>query len=84
LNAAAVEVNQVFNYCNEMSFATAIRTDSKRKWLTGFDLCNLTAGATEYLPLDPQTKNWIDRLIEGMKVLATNEAERQKITKKLF
>jgi hypothetical protein len=34
------------------------------------------------LPLDPQTKNWIHRLIEGMKVLATNEAERRKI--KLF
>jgi IS605 OrfB family transposase len=41
-------VNQVFNYCNETSFAAATRTDRKRKWLSGFDLCNLTAGATEY------------------------------------
>jgi putative transposase len=48
LNAAAVEVNQVFNYCNETSFAAATRTDRKRKWMTGFDLCSLTAGATEY------------------------------------
>jgi putative transposase len=48
LNAAAVEVNQVFNYCNETSFAAATRTDRKRKWMSGFDLCNLTAGATEY------------------------------------
>jgi putative transposase len=48
LNAAAVEVNGVFNYCNEISFATATRTDRKRKWLSGYDLCNLTAGATEY------------------------------------
>jgi IS605 OrfB family transposase len=48
LNAAAVEVNQVFNYCNDISFATATRTDIKRKWLSGFDLCSLTAGATEY------------------------------------
>jgi len=48
LNAAAVEVNQVFNYCNETSLKAATRTDLKRKWLTGFDLCALTAGATEY------------------------------------
>jgi IS605 OrfB family transposase len=48
LNAAAVEVNGVFNYCNQISFATATRTDRKRKWLSGYDLCNLTAGATEY------------------------------------
>ena len=50
LNAAAVEVNQVYNYCNEVSFETARRTDRKRKWLSGFDLCNLTAGATYMLP----------------------------------
>ena len=49
LQAAAVEVNQVFNYCNEISFATSTRTDRKRNWLSGFDLCNLTAGAAEYL-----------------------------------
>jgi putative transposase len=48
LNAAAVEVNGVFNYCNQISFATATRTDRKRKGLSGYDLCTLTAGATEY------------------------------------
>jgi putative transposase len=48
LNAAATEVNQVFNFCNEASFDAARRTDRKRKWLSGFDLCNLTAGATQY------------------------------------
>jgi IS605 OrfB family transposase len=48
LNAAAVEVNGVFNYCNQISLATATRTDRKRKWLSGYDLCSLTAGATEY------------------------------------
>jgi IS605 OrfB family transposase len=48
LNAAAVEVNEVFNYCNETSFKAATRTDIKRKWMSGFDLCNLTAGATKY------------------------------------
>src|SRR5437762_3092147 len=48
LNAAAVEVNEVFNYCNQISWQTATRTDSKRKWLSGFDLCSLTAGASQY------------------------------------
>src|SRR3984957_10004502 len=48
LNAAAVEVNEVFNYCNETSFKAATRTDRKRKWLSGFDLCNLTSGASPY------------------------------------
>jgi putative transposase len=48
LNAAAVEVNEVFNYCNETTLKAATRTDAKRKWLSGFDLCNLTAGACAY------------------------------------
>jgi putative transposase len=48
LRAAAVEVNQVFNYCNETSLQAATRSDRKRKWMSGFDLCNLTAGATEF------------------------------------
>src|SRR5262249_54684354 len=49
LNAAAVEVNQVFNFCNESAHAAATRSDRKRKWFSGFDLCKLTAGATESL-----------------------------------
>lgn len=48
LNAAAIEVNQVFNYCNETSLLAATRTDLKRKWMSGFDLCSLSAGATEF------------------------------------
>ena len=48
LNAAAVEVNEVFNYCNETSLKAATRTDIKRKWMSGFDLCGLTAGASQY------------------------------------
>lgn len=48
LSAAAVEVNQVFNFCNEASLLAATRTDLKRKWLTGFDLCNLTSGSAQY------------------------------------
>jgi IS605 OrfB family transposase len=48
LNAAAVEVNQVFNYCNQASHDARRRTDLKSKWLSGFDLCYLTAGSTEY------------------------------------
>jgi IS605 OrfB family transposase len=48
LSAAAVEVNQVFNYCNEAALLAATRTDLKRKWLSGFDLCHLTSGAARY------------------------------------
>ena len=48
LNAAAVEVNQVWNYCNETSCKAARPFVGPAKWLSGFDLCKLTAGATEY------------------------------------
>jgi len=48
LRAAAVEVNQVFNYCNETSLLAITRTDTRRKWMSGFDLCALTAGAAEH------------------------------------
>lgn len=47
LDAAAIEVNQVFNFCNESAWAAGTRSDGKRKWLSGFDLCSLTAGASE-------------------------------------
>ena len=48
LNAAAIEVNQVFNFANETSWLAATRTDLKRKWLSGFDLCHLTSGSARY------------------------------------
>lgn len=48
LNSAAVEVNQVFNWANQTSYDARRRTDLKSKWLSGFDLCNLSAGATEF------------------------------------
>src|ERR1700687_1781914 len=48
LIAPAIEVSEVFNDCNETSYKAATRTDNKRKWMSGFDLCNLTAGATQY------------------------------------
>ena len=48
LSAAAIEVNQVYNFCNQAAWETARRTDRKRKWLSGFDLCGLTAGAAGY------------------------------------
>jgi putative transposase len=46
LNAAAREVNMVWNWANETSSAAATRTDTKRKWLSGYDLDGLSAGAT--------------------------------------
>lgn len=51
LTQAAVEVNQVWNYCNETS-QKALETGTERpaaKWLSGFDLCYLTAGMTEFM-----------------------------------
>ena len=51
LNQAAVDVNQVWNYCNETSYK-AVETGVERptpKWLSGFDLCNLTAGTSEFM-----------------------------------
>jgi putative transposase len=47
LNAAAFEVNQVWNYANATSYKAAIPFAGQARWLTEFDLNNLTAGATE-------------------------------------
>jgi putative transposase len=48
LNAAAIEVNQVWNYSNEISYKAARPFSGPRRWLSGFDLNNLTSGATKY------------------------------------
>jgi len=48
LNKAAYEVNQVWNWAAEVSEKAARPCTGERKWLTGFDLNNLSAGATEY------------------------------------
>jgi putative transposase len=48
LNAAAAEVNVAWNYANEVSARAAQPFAGKPKWLSAFDLNNLTAGATEY------------------------------------
>ena len=49
LNAAAVEVNQVWNWANATSFDASDRNrrSTTAKFLSGFDLCYLSAGATE-------------------------------------
>lgn len=48
LNKAATEVNFVWNWANQTSCDACRRTDKANKWLTGFDLNNLSAGAGEY------------------------------------
>ena len=48
LNAAAMEVNQVWNYANATSYKAARPFAGTGKWLSAFDLDKLTAGATEY------------------------------------
>jgi putative transposase len=47
LNAAAIEVNQVWNYANATSYKAARPFAGAGKWLSAFDLDKLTAGATE-------------------------------------
>jgi putative transposase len=48
LDAAAIEVNQVWNYANEVSARAARPFAGAPKWLSAYDLDKLTAGATEY------------------------------------
>jgi putative transposase len=47
LNAAAVEVNLVWNWSNETSYKAARPFAGPGQWLTGFDLDKLAAGASE-------------------------------------
>src|SRR5450755_1952668 len=48
LDAAATEVNQVWNYSNEASYKAARPFVGSSRWLSGFDLDKLTAGAAAY------------------------------------
>ena len=48
LNAAAVEINQVWNWANATSYKAARPFAGPARWLTGFELDKLAAGATEY------------------------------------
>ena len=49
LAGAAVAANQVWNWANATSIDAADRNRrASAKFLSGFDLCNLSAGATEY------------------------------------
>ncbi len=45
LEQAAIEVNQVWNWANSTSAKAACPFAAPPKWLTGFDLCKLSAGA---------------------------------------
>jgi IS605 OrfB family transposase len=47
LNAAAIEVNQVWNFANATSYKAARPFAGKGKWLSAFDLDKLPAGASE-------------------------------------
>jgi putative transposase len=48
LNAAGIEVNQVWNFANATSCKAARPFSGAPKWLSGFDLDKLTTGATKY------------------------------------
>lgn len=47
LRGLAREVNQVFNFCNEVSMKASNPYHGKPKWLSGYDLQKLVAGATK-------------------------------------
>jgi IS605 OrfB family transposase len=55
LKAAAIEVNQVWNFANETSYKAGFPFSGNPKWSSAFDLNNLTAGAAKYF-------EWIDAL----------------------
>jgi putative transposase len=48
LNAAAIEVNQVWNFSNATSYRAARPFAGQPRFLSAFDLDKLTAGATEH------------------------------------
>jgi putative transposase len=48
LNRAAIEINQVWNYSNEIGYKAARPFVGESRWLSAFDLDKLTAGATEF------------------------------------
>jgi putative transposase len=48
LNAAAREVNLIWNWAAQVSEKAARPCTGDPKWLTGFDLNNLSSGASEY------------------------------------
>jgi putative transposase len=48
LNSAAMEVNTVWNWGAEVSEKAARPCTGRAQWLTGFELCALSSGASEY------------------------------------
>jgi putative transposase len=48
LNAAAIEVNQVWNWANATSYKAARPFAGPSVWLSGYDLDKLSAGASQY------------------------------------
>jgi hypothetical protein len=48
LDAAAIEINQVWNYANATSYKALRPFTGPGRWLSGFDLDKLTAGAAKH------------------------------------
>jgi hypothetical protein len=48
LNRAAIEINQAWNYANEISCKAAYPFVGESRYLSAFDLNNLTSGAMEF------------------------------------
>ena len=68
LNAAAIEVNQVWNWANATSYKAARPFAGPSVWLSGYDLDKLSAGASQYFEhIGSET---IQRINDGDKLFA--------------
>ena len=54
LNAAAFEVNNVWSWANSISEKAARPCAGTPKWLSGFDLCSVSSGASEHFQRAPR------------------------------
>jgi len=61
LTAAAIEVNQVWNFANASSYRAVRPFAGPPKWLTAYDLDKLTPGATEcFERIGSETIQWVN------------------------
>jgi len=74
LAKAAIETNFCWNFYNAVSFKAARPFAGPGKWLTGYDLCNLSSGATDYF--EPIGADTIQRI-------ATEYAAKRSHAKKV-
>jgi len=70
LNAAAIEINQVWNFSNAASYKAARPFAGQPRCLSAFDLDKLTAGATECFEHIGQTSSRCEAGTSALKAAA--------------